>query len=770
MKLKRFMATALMMSVALSMAACGKEDRDAQSDQELLSAESLMEAEKMPDKLPDGMEWYEYKEKNGILDHINDKGLSFSNLCTDEKNNYILAVNFSETMEMTNYLIKTDKDWNVVSEEKLDDSVGYPLSLESSGDELLIEYYDDSDEQFLYTADKETLRPDTSEKIRVGSCIGYSLLGDNVAKVDLDDHLIVTDKSGNSILTDMDLRKEFQDYHIYCFSYMMAISDHEHIVRGETSANNEVNIDVYFYINTESGEKIDLNKEDFVPDDIVGFSKVGDDVLAINDNGIYKIDFADKSNELKMSFNCTNCNRYILRNSYIIDERDGAFTFMYLKEFTLTAYGQPDILIYDLEPTSEYAQSGRNVVSVASVEPLSYEIAQAIYLYNENSSTDYMVFDDRYIADIDEYTLFFLDADERATYLSDAYNRSVDKLIVDIGAGDGPDLVIMNGLDSALSDDRYLTDLNGKLKLDDKDYFMNAVDACQIEGSLYQVPIDFTAEGIIGRKDYIGDMTGITLDEYASFVQGPCNGIDPAYDHILNFSRSKVAVDLFANMHDLFIKNGEIDVNNDSFKAILDYCKTLPTQSITVDYDSPEEYLTFCMEADTVPVRFGTVNSYGNFTSSIENNGDITLCGYPSADGRSAIARAGHTCSVTTNASDIDACIKFFDILLSGEIQDLTTDDRTPVRRSSMRYLASFINEEAKEYSEVFGYSLKYDDSLIDQYEDFLSGATTSYVSDEAINLIIYEEIPAYLEGQKSFEDVAKIINDRATTVLQERQ
>ena len=67
MKLKRFMATALMMSVALSMAACGKEDRDAQSDQELLSAESLMEAEKMPDKLPDGMEWYEYKEKNGIL-------------------------------------------------------------------------------------------------------------------------------------------------------------------------------------------------------------------------------------------------------------------------------------------------------------------------------------------------------------------------------------------------------------------------------------------------------------------------------------------------------------------------------------------------------------------------------------------------------------------------------------------------------------------------------------------------------------------------------
>ena len=32
-----------------------------------------------------------------------------------------------------------------------------------------------------------------------------------------------------------------------------------------------------------------------------------------------------------------------------------------------------------------------------------------------------------------------------------------------------------------------------------------------------------------------------------------------------------------------------------------------------------------------------------------------------------------------------------------------------------------------------------------------------------------YERIPAYFEGQKSFEDVANMINDRAQKALDER-
>ena len=35
--------------------------------------------------------------------------------------------------------------------------------------------------------------------------------------------------------------------------------------------------------------------------------------------------------------------------------------------------------------------------------------------------------------------------------------------------------------------------------------------------------------------------------------------------------------------------------------------------------------------------------------------------------------------------------------------------------------------------------------------------------------IIIYEEMPAYFAGQKSFDEVTKLINNRATTYLNER-
>lgn len=41
--------------------------------------------------------------------------------------------------------------------------------------------------------------------------------------------------------------------------------------------------------------------------------------------------------------------------------------------------------------------------------------------------------------------------------------------------------------------------------------------------------------------------------------------------------------------------------------------------------------------------------------------------------------------------------------------------------------------------------------------------------SDAAIEIIIYEEIQPYLVGDKSIDDVIKIMNDRARTVINER-
>ena len=62
------------------------------------------------------------------------------------------------------------------------------------------------------------------------------------------------------------------------------------------------------------------------------------------------------------------------------------------------------------------------------------------------------------------------------------------------------------------------------------------------------------------------------------------------------------------------------------------------------------------------------------------------------------------------------------------------------------------------------------DPAVADRYIGQLSEATTSSFVYHNISLIIYEEVPAQFEGQKSFDDVCAAINNRAQTVLDERK
>ena len=79
-------------------------------------------------------------------------------------------------------------------------------------------------------------------------------------------------------------------------------------------------------------------------------------------------------------------------------------------------------------------------------------------------------------------------------------------------------------------------------------------------------------------------------------------------------------------------------------------------------------------------------------------------------------------------------------------------------------------NVDANEGEKFAKTGKRLDDALADRYIEQLSAATTSSFVYHSISLIIYEEIPAYFEGQKSFEEVTKTINDRAQTVLNERK
>ncbi|MBR5975776.1 MAG: hypothetical protein IK020_11410, partial [Clostridiales bacterium] len=54
-------------------------------------------------------------------------------------------------------------------------------------------------------------------------------------------------------------------------------------------------------------------------------------------------------------------------------------------------------------------------------------------------------------------------------------------------------------------------------------------------------------------------------------------------------------------------------------------------------------------------------------------------------------------------------------------------------------------------------------------FADLVGEVTTVTRTDPSVMMIVNEEAPGYFEGQRSIEDVCKNIQNRATTVVNER-
>ena len=54
--------------------------------------------------------------------------------------------------------------------------------------------------------------------------------------------------------------------------------------------------------------------------------------------------------------------------------------------------------------------------------------------------------------------------------------------------------------------------------------------------------------------------------------------------------------------------------------------------------------------------------------------------------------------------------------------------------------------------------------------ESIILSCSGMHTEDQAVNLILIEEMPAYFTGQKSLDDVIKIVQDRVQKVLDERK
>lgn len=117
-------------------------------------------------------------------------------------------------------------------------------------------------------------------------------------------------------------------------------------------------------------------------------------------------------------------------------------------------------------------------------------------------------------------------------------------------------------------------------------------------------------------------------------------------------------------------------------------------------------------------------------------------------------------------------------VLLSDEIQTCFADSgATPVNvdafeisaeRSVQIFNDTMANIEARSYDNQFRI-VYLDEEDIEEYEDLIRSCDHMPATDNAVMLIVREEIQAYFAGQKSIDEVLDTITNRVDLFVSER-
>ena len=785
--IKKIGAALMAASLFASVFACGCTDKKKTA---LKDESGLVLSGKMPDKLPDGLSWYDFAEDTAIFDYLAETiGGYFVSDITWFNDHTWAFVSETEPKEPVYHIMSFDKSNKPAADFVIRNEFGDNISLESLvlGDRLYIDAYDfASREQYLYPVDESTGSITPENKILLTKSSDDSYASSRFAFVGSDAAVL---KQGQNTSVDLvylstgtvkkktPLDNLSRDFHIKFAEGILCAGNNKVIVWGSTSSNYNFGQIRYCLVDLETGKISALDEMEYINIPLRNLTYCNGNLVTVTDGGVYNIDVEGGTCKMALSFNCSVCNRYLASNSELKYADDNTFLFSYSLGYA--GANRIPFAICTFTKSSEYPAAGRNILTVASTEDLDYSISEAIMRFNSESDTSFMLFDNRYKTNSEIDYANTDNTDQAALKNLNSYAAVSDRLTMDILAGEGPDILITNGANEQLSKKDYFIDLSDYLKnesgVSEADYFTNAIEASKFNGSLYQLPIGFYVDCFLAPSDAFGSKNGLTFEEYIQMVKTVCNGTDPVYDHQLAFSRTEVATKLFANTSEKYIKDGKIDVNCDDFKAILDYCKDLPTKGFYEGKDVDAEWEDLMTAKENMRVQPTVVYGFYEYEAFAEKFKGAVICGYPSVDGRPATIGSDMAVSISSHTSDESSCKKFLSILLSEDIQK-TLFMNIPINKKCAKDLALLEIEEhngnvdANEGNKFAKAGKKVDASLADKYIEQLSTATTSSFVYHSISLIIYEEIPAYFEGQKSFEDVAKVINDRAQTVLNERK
>ena len=379
----------------------------------------------------------------------------------------------------------------------------------------------------------------------------------------------------------------------------------------------------------------------------------------------------------------------------------------------------------------------------------------------------------------------------------DNSDAGLTKFMTELSAGSVPDILPMSQLPyKQLAARGILEDLSPYIDADSAlnrdDFFPNVLTALEADGSLYQVVPGFSVETLVGAASVVGDTPGWTYDEFnAALARMPegCTPLEPytTRDIVLN-SLLAADMDLFVNWN-----TGEVNFDSDEFKQLLTFAAQFPADYDWENHDNTENNQELIRQGRQMLARTYLYSLDALLWGDTDFGGKATYIGWPTASGVGSIMRIDSGYAMSRTSTHKDQVWEFLRGMLTeegqAEVYTIPTNRHvfekkleelmTPTYRKDAEgnYIldengervqesrGGWIDENGTEHS-IYAMTQEQADEVMNVI------TTCTRVADysSSIYSIVAEQAEAFFSGQKSVDDVARLIQSKANIYVNEQR
>ncbi len=384
------------------------------------------------------------------------------------------------------------------------------------------------------------------------------------------------------------------------------------------------------------------------------------------------------------------------------------------------------------------------------------------------------------------------------------YDAGLTKLRTEMLAGNCPDIISLNGLPAKqfaakglLADLYPLIDADPELSRED--FFPAVLRAMENNGKLYSTCSSFEIISAVGAASVVGTEPGWTYADLMAALREMPEGCTVFSTGETRYDVLQICLMLDMD-HFVDWNTGKVSFDSREFIDLLNFAKNFPAEFDWENYEWSEE------DNDNFRIRegrqllmygdlynFDSISQYENIFGGLDA---FTFIGFPTSEGVGNMIMTESGYGISEKCSNKEAAWEFVRVFMTEDFQNSNSwqfpsnihsynakraEAMTPtyIKDSNgnimldpetgeklMESKGGYWDEASQEAVDIYFYT----EEEIAKLEAVINSTDRIYVVDEAINDIVREQAEAFFAGQRSAEDVAKLIQSKAMIYVNEQR